>query len=95
MKPFDQPPFQPCWTVRLTADTPALAGLSLCVLRLATAQPGCLGGDAVEQLTYWDSVDAIADWRGRVEQLVLQRLGRGAGEFDFVVSRRLPEDVRA
>ncbi|AUH51531.1 hypothetical protein CXB49_12230 [Chromobacterium sp. ATCC 53434] len=95
MRPLETAPAQPCWAVRLSAETPALGGLAICALRLASAQPGCLGGDAVAQLTYWDSVDAIAAWRGRVEQLVQQRLGRGAGEFGFEVRRSLPGSVGA
>ncbi|UTH73701.1 antibiotic biosynthesis monooxygenase [Chromobacterium sp. IIBBL 290-4] len=95
MKPLDSGLAQPCWAVKLEAPTPALAALSVCALRLASAQPGCLGGDAVEQLSFWDSVDAIAAWRDRVEQLVRQRLGRGAGEFEFTVSHRLPEGACA
>ncbi|POZ60929.1 hypothetical protein [Chromobacterium alticapitis] len=95
MRPLDPGLAQLCWAVRLEAPTPALAALSVCALRLASAQPGCLGGDAVAQLTYWDSVDAIAAWRDRVEQLVRQRLGRGAGEFEFTVSRRRAEDACA
>ncbi|QEL55014.1 hypothetical protein [Chromobacterium paludis] len=95
MKPLHATSALPCWVVRLIATSPALAGLSVSALRLASGQPGCLGGDAVEQLTYWDSVEAIAAWRDQVEQLVRQRLGRGAAGFEFAVSRRQAEDACA
>ncbi|OHX14764.1 hypothetical protein [Chromobacterium sphagni] len=88
---IDAPPALACWAVSLVAGEPAQPELARCVLRLAAVQPGYLGGEG--QVTYWDTVEAIAAWRARVEQLSQQRLGREAWRqpFSFVVSRVAPQ----
>ncbi|WP_047237029.1 antibiotic biosynthesis monooxygenase family protein [Chromobacterium subtsugae] len=87
-------PPQACWAVSLAAEA-AHSDPARCVLRLAAAQPGYLGGEG--RVTYWDSVEAIAAWRARAEQLARQ--GRGADdaapELSFLVSRIDPRESSA
>ncbi|MBP4045807.1 antibiotic biosynthesis monooxygenase family protein [Chromobacterium violaceum] len=87
MTVLDRPPAQACWAANLAGDG-AAAELSRCALRLAESQPGCLGVTAEDRVTYWDSVEAIAAWRARVELLARQRLGRGADEAVSILVRQ-------
>ncbi|HZL87572.1 MAG TPA: antibiotic biosynthesis monooxygenase [Pirellulaceae bacterium] len=50
---------------------------------LARQQPGFLGVESVRDasglgitVSYWQSLEAIADWKANAEHLVAQRLGR-------------------
>lgn len=48
---------------------------------LAAQQPGYLGMESVRNglgitISYWESLDAIKNWKANAEHLVAQRLGR-------------------
>ena len=51
------------------------------MLRLAAGQPGFLGFESARQeigitISYWESMDAIANWKANAEHLDAQRRGR-------------------
>ena len=51
------------------------------MLRLAARQPGFLGFESARQeigitVSYWESMDAIANWKANAEHLDAQRRGR-------------------
>lgn len=86
-------PSPPYWAVVLSSALPQVS-LGDSMLRLAQGQPGYLGAEPGRQaqgrrsvVSYWGSVDAIAAWRNRAEQLACQRLGPGgwSGAFSLQV----------
>ena len=51
------------------------------MVRLAASQPGYLGVESARKevgitVSYWESLDAIRQWKANAEHLVAQRLGR-------------------
>jgi len=51
------------------------------MVRLAASQPGYLGVESARNevgitVSYWESLDAIRQWKANAEHLVAQRLGR-------------------
>jgi len=55
--------------------------MALRMLRLAEKQPGYLGADSVRNelgitISYWESLDAIAQWKANLEHQEAQKLGK-------------------
>lgn len=51
------------------------------MLQLAAQQPGFLGAESARNevgitVSYWESLEAIRQWKAHAEHLVAQRLGR-------------------
>lgn len=51
------------------------------MLQLAAQQPGFLGAESARNevgitVSYWESLEAIRQWKAHTEHLVAQRLGR-------------------
>ena len=51
------------------------------MLELATAQPGFLGVESARDgvgitISYWESIEAIRDWKMHAEHLLAQKMGR-------------------
>jgi heme-degrading monooxygenase HmoA len=77
--------FAVIFTSRLRAPDPGYGDMAEKMLALASEQPGFLGfesarGDGDSELgisiSYWRDRDSILAWRGHVEHLVAQKLGR-------------------
>ncbi len=52
-----------------------------CMVELAHGQPGFLGVESARNalgitVSYWDSLDAIRDWKQHAEHLIAQQTGR-------------------
>ncbi len=69
---------------RSGSDADAYAQLAARMDELARSQPGFLGVESARgedglgiTVSYWDSLDAIANWKRNVEHLDAQRRGRG------------------
>jgi heme-degrading monooxygenase HmoA len=80
-------PEPPYWAVVFTSvrtdrDPDGYADAARRMLELAARQPGFLGAESVRgadgagiTVSYWDSPEAIAAWRGHAEHRAVQRLG--------------------
>jgi len=71
------------------------------MVELAGEQPGFLGIESVREgaigitISYWDSLEAIDDWRKHVEHREAQRLGRDAWYDEYTVRVARVERVRS
>lgn len=70
-------------SVRKSTEAAEYAAMADRMVELASGQPGFLGVESVRDLdgigitvSYWDSLDAIRDWRTHAEHRVAQSLGR-------------------
>ncbi len=68
---------------RTTADAEGYAEMSDRMFALAAQQPGYLGVEAVHgedgfgmTVSYWESLDAIRNWREQAEHKIAQQQGR-------------------
>ncbi len=78
-----QPPY---WAVIFTSirseNTEGYAEMGDRMAELAAQQPGYLGMESVEEngvgmtVSYWESPEAIRNWRVNAEHLVAQKFGR-------------------
>ena len=64
-----------------SADDNGYAKMSEAMAASAARQPGFLGVESAREelgitVSYWDSLEAIADWKQDAAHLVAQRLGR-------------------
>ena len=67
-------------SLRTDADN-GYAEMAECMVQLASAQPGFLGVESARDglgitVSYWDSLDAIKNWKRHAEHQEAQRLGR-------------------
>lgn len=66
---------------RTSADPEGYAQMADHMMELAAQQPGYLGVDHAREaigitISYWDSLQAISDWKQQQDHLEAQRLGR-------------------
>lgn len=66
---------------RTTADPEGYAQMAEQMMELAALQPGYLGVDHAREyigitISYWDSLQAISNWKQQQDHLEAQRLGR-------------------
>ena len=68
---------------RTDDDDPGYAEMSDCMFALAAQQPGYLGVESVRgedgfgmTVSYWESLDAIRNWRAQAEHKIAQAQGR-------------------
>ncbi len=68
---------------RTAADAGGYAEMSDCMFALAAQQPGYLGVETAHSddgfgmtVSYWESLDAIRNWRAQAEHKVAQQQGR-------------------
>ncbi len=88
MNQFAQTPKPPYYAVvfssqRTTADAEGYAEMSDRMFALAAQQPGYLEVEAVHSedglgmtVSYWESLDAIRNWRAQAEHKIAQQQGR-------------------
>ena len=65
----------------LTADSEGYAEMANTMAELAATQPGFLGLESAREdvgitVSYWQSLEAIKQWKANSEHLEAQRLGR-------------------
>ncbi|HLP92685.1 MAG TPA: antibiotic biosynthesis monooxygenase [Saprospiraceae bacterium] len=68
-------------SIRTEQDLEGYAEMAEQMVVLAAEQPGYLGAESVRNglgitISYWDSLEAIRNWKAHAEHLVAQRLGR-------------------
>jgi heme-degrading monooxygenase HmoA len=66
-----------------TSDDNGYGEMSKRMVELASGQPGFLGFESVRgsdgfgiTVSYWESVEAIADWKANVEHIAAQKMGK-------------------
>lgn len=69
-------------------DDPAYGAMAERMMSLAAEQPGFLGVESAREaigitVSYWDSLDAIREWKRHVEHREAQRLGRERWYRDY------------
>lgn len=69
------------FTNRQTDQLEGYGEMARAMERLAQKQPGYLGMEAARDqlgitISYWDSMDAIAHWKGNLEHQLAQQLGK-------------------
>lgn len=69
-------------------DDPEYGAMAERMLTLAAEQPGFLGVDSAREIigitvSYWDSLDAIREWKRHAEHREAQRLGRERWYRDY------------
>ena len=89
-----QPPYYAViFTSRYTdADTEGYGRMAEKIGELARAQPGYLGFESARDaagigisVSYWESEEAIRNWKGLAEHLIAQRTGRERWYVDYTV----------
>lgn len=69
------------FTNELSVHTDGYEEMADRMTELALQQPGCLGYESVRNglgitISYWESMEAIRDWKANAEHVVAQRQGR-------------------
>lgn len=78
----DPPYYAVIFTSTTTEDTDGYADASVRMIELAAGMPGFLGIDSARErgvgitVSYWDSKDAIANWKADAEHAVVRETGR-------------------
>jgi len=87
----DPPYFAVIFTSRRTAVDDGYGDTSEQMLALASQQPGFLGYESARgadglgiTISYWQSEEAIANWRRHADHLVVQQKGREQWYSEFV-----------
>ena len=86
---FSKTPTPPYWAVIFsslrTAGDHGYDRMAERMVELASRQPGFLGAESARgadgfgiTVSYWASVEAIADWKKNIEHLAAQELGKTA-----------------
>ncbi len=75
-------------SVRTDADAAGYAKMAQRMLDLAAVQPGFLGAESARNeigitVSYWQSLDAIRQWKANSEHLPAQALGRSTWYREF------------
>lgn len=93
---FAKTPQPPYWAViftnqRSAADT-GYADMAARMVELAAQQPGFLGVESTRDadglgitVSYWESEQAIADWKANAEHQIARSMGRSAWYAGFEV----------
>ncbi len=68
-------------SIRTENDPEGYAEMAERMVALAAEQPGYLGAESVRDglgitISYWESLEAIRNWKAHAEHLEAQRLGR-------------------
>lgn len=77
-----EPPYYAViFTNELTSHTEGYEEMAHRMAELALAQKGCLGYESVRNglgitISYWESLDAIRNWKANAEHLIAQQKGR-------------------
>ena len=67
-------------------DTNAYHTTANRMLELAASQPGFLGSEALGiTVSYWDSLDAITNWKAQPEHLIAQQNGKQTWYSEYKV----------
>lgn len=69
------------FTNELTTDTEGYEAMAAKMCEMALLEPGCLGYESVRNgigitISYWESLEAIKNWKSNAEHLVAQQKGR-------------------
>jgi heme-degrading monooxygenase HmoA len=80
-KTFATPYFAVIFTSIRTEGDSDYGAMADVMVESAAKQPGFLGVESVHEelgitVSYWESLDAIADWKQNSRHLIAQRLGR-------------------
>jgi len=70
-------------SLRSEGNTEEYAAMASKMADLAAEQPGYLGAESARDglgitVSYWESLDAIRNWKANAEHLVAQKMGREA-----------------
>lgn len=77
-----QPPYYAViFTNELTVHTEGYEEMAEKMCQMALKEPGCLGFESVRNglgitISYWDSLEAIKNWKANAEHQVAQQQGR-------------------
>lgn len=77
-----QPPYYAViFTNELTVDTDGYEEMADKMCQMALKQPGCLGFESARNglgitISYWESLEAIKNWKANTEHLEAQKMGR-------------------
>lgn len=77
-----QPPYYAViFTNKLTDQTEGYSQMAETMEQLAQQQPGYLGMEHAREelgitISYWESLDAISNWKAQLDHLEAQRLGK-------------------
>lgn len=93
---FAKTPQPPYWAVIFTnqrsATDAGYADMAARMVELAAQQPGFLGAESTRDaegvgitVSYWESEQAIADWKANAEHQIAQRMGRADWYAGFEV----------
>ena len=68
-------------SIRTDAEADAYSDTAARMMELATVQPGFLGVESAREdigitVSYWQSLEAIRDWKANAEHLTAQQHGR-------------------
>lgn len=98
----DPPYYAVIFTSRRTAVEEGYGDTSARMIELAAQQPGFLGVESARgadglgiTVSYWESEEAIANWRRHAEHQLAQSRGRGEWYEEFVTRVAKVERARA
>jgi heme-degrading monooxygenase HmoA len=87
----DPPYYAVIFTSTRTEDVEGYGDMSDKMIEMAAQQPGFLGVESARgedglgiTVSYWESEDAIANWRKNAEHRIAQAQGRGKWYQEFV-----------
>lgn len=78
------------FTSNLTEESKAYADMAAKMEALARNQPGFLGVESAREsigitVSYWESLEAIANWKSNTEHLFAQEIGKRNWYQDYAV----------
>jgi heme-degrading monooxygenase HmoA len=92
MRAFEPPYYAVIFSSRRTEGDNGYAEMAARMEELAATMPGFLGIESARgadgfgiTVSYWESEEAIANWKKHAEHLIAQRRGRGEYYSDYQV----------